>query len=231
MRKMIHRSDETSTVKEHEIEEGTEGGDEVVSEEQVKDKVPVSINEDHNMEEIEEAPIEATSNEMSKNDTTREVLIEDIIEEVSQEEGVRQITIEAEVMHRDCSQVDKKDPENTETASEGEEVEGSRDSGITPAQRINEEKINEEMDIENEEFGLQLTPSTQLDPQLGASSSQVGPPGSVQIGVKRNVSQVNDPQSGTEEDPENTVKLEAGSLVNSFWNKARKKLKDKAFNL
>ena len=34
-------------------------------------------------------------------------------------------------------------------------------------------------------------------------------------------------QSENEDVSENTVKLEAGSLVNSFWNKARKKLKDK----
>ena len=239
------KNEENGTFEEAGIEEVAGAGDKVVSEEQPKDKAPVSINEDYNMEEISgdsmedtskrtlkdkkkskriEDPVEDTSKKTSKNETVREVLVEeDVNKSISQEEGFKQITITADVMHRDCSQVEKKDPETTETASEGEDMESSRDSGITPAQRINEEIINEEMEFENEDLELQLTPSSQVDPQLVASSSQVGPSGKVQSGVKRDN---NDLLSGTDEEAENIVRVDAGSLVNSFFSKARKKLKD-----
>ena len=51
----------------------------------------------------------------------------------------------------------------------------------------------------------------------------MGPSGKVQSGVKRDN---NDLLSGTDEEAENIVRVDAGSLVNSFFSKARKKLKD-----
>ena len=129
------KNEENSTVEEDNIEEFTEVSDKVVSEEQVKDKVPASINEDHNMEdiieedasiiedqnmeEIKEAPIEATSKKISKDEPVSELIVKDINEKVSreyfasqeeeeegvQEEGLKHMTINIEVMHRDCSQV------------------------------------------------------------------------------------------------------------------------------
>ena len=119
---------------------------------------------------------------------------------------------------------------------------------------MNKAEINEEMAVEKEDFEFQMTPSSQVDPQLAASSSQVVSSDNMRSGVKRDV---NDLRSGTEdvssshEDPldmssgpggvkrnnndllssadeseSNTIRLGVGSVVNSLFSKARKKIKD-----
>ena len=124
-------------------------------------------------------------------------------------------------MHQDCSQVGKKDinqekkekpdPECTESASEGEEMEflDSVESRPTPGQRFTEKD-----DIKNG------TKEQIVDPQLASSSSQVGYSAMLPGSMKRDRGAL---QSGFEGD---TIKVGIGSVVNSFWNKARKKKKD-----
>ena len=137
-------------------------------------------------------------------------------------EVFRQLTIVAEVSHRDCSQVvrngrnlekkGKSDPEYTESASEGEEMEFSEDSRPTPGQRVTEKD-----DIENG------TKEQVVDLQLASSSLQVGSSAILSGSMKRDSKVL---QSSAEEDTEGTIKFGIGSVVNSFWNKARKKKKD-----
>ena len=128
------------------------------------------------------------------------------------------MAIVAEVSHRDCSQVErndrnienreKSDQEYTETASEGEDMDLSTDSRPTPGQRVA---------IENG------TKEQVIDPQLASSSLQVGSSTILSGGMKRDSKVL---QSSAEEDTGGTIRFDIGSVVNSFWNKARKKKKD-----
>ena len=136
-------------------------------------------------------------------------------------EDFRQLTIVAEVSHRDCSQVvrkdrnlekkEKSDPEYTESASEGEEMELSEDSRPTPGQRVTEKDIEKS------------TKEQVVDLQLASSSLQVGSSAILSGSMKRDSKAL---QSSAEEDTEGAIRFGIGSVVNSFWNKARKKKKD-----
>ena len=89
------------------------------------------------------------------------------------------------------------------------EFSASVDSRPTPGQRFTEKD-----DIENG------TKEQIVDPQLASSSSQVGSSAMLPGSMKRDRGAL---QSGVEGD---TIKFGIGSVVNSFWNKARKKKKD-----
>ena len=177
---------------------------------------------DENMEKISEAPIEVEKVK-ENNEQVKEIIISEEAnrKEEPELEDFRQLTIVAEVSHRDCSQVvrndrnlekkEKSDPEYTESASEGEEMEVSEDSRPTPGQRVTEK------DIENS------TKEQVVDLQLASSSLQVGSPAILSGSMKRDSKAL---QSSAEEDTEGTIRFGIGSVVNSFWNKARKKKKD-----
>ena len=121
----------------------------------------------------------------------------------------------------------KEDPDITQTASEGEEMENLMDSWPTPGQRVNEDIGTHGTQVETQDdVELELAASSHVDSRLYASSSHENPsdfssgPG----GVKRNN---NDLLSSTDEESDsNVIRLGVGSVVNSLFNKARKKLKD-----
>ena len=186
--------------------------------------VTQKIDADEDMDKISEAPIEIEKVKKNYEQVKDIIISEEFIRKEEPElKDFRQLTIVAEVSHRDCSQVvkndrnlekkEKSDQEYTESASEGEDMEFSADSRLTPGQRDAEKD-----DIENFSTKEQV-----IDPQLASSSLQVGSSTILSGGMKRDSKVL---QSSAEEDTEGTIRLGLGSYVNSFWNKARKKKKD-----
>ena len=146
------------------------------------------------------------------------------------------MTIEAEVLHRDCSQVSKEptvldtnkelDPEQTETASEGEEAMEMSDSAPTPGQRVNEDMVeNHEKENDAMEKAIQEdTGESQVDASTSQRVSSDIPVTGATGGLKRDSEAV---QSSTDDESNNnTIKFGLGSVVNSFFNRHRKKKKD-----
>ena len=145
------------------------------------------------------------------------------------------MTIEAEVLHRDCSQVSKEptvmetnkeiDPEQTETASEGEAMEMS-DSAPTPGQRVNEDRV-ENHEKEKDAIGKAIqedTGGTQVDASISQRVSLDIPATGATGGLRRGPKAV---QSSTDDDSDSsTVKFGLGSVVHSFFKRHRKKKED-----
>ena len=86
----------------------------------------------------------------------------------------------------------------------------SVDSRPTPGQRITEKDT------------YNGTKEQVIDPQLASSSFQVGSSAMMSGSMKRDSKAL----QSSAEDIEGAIRLGIGSVVNSFWNKARKKKKD-----